>query len=61
MAPLSTAGQVLVIGGVLTVVGLLFAPLLCIGIPLLIVGLILVVAEGGRTGRAPMPPEEKKT
>jgi len=40
----------------LTVVGLLFAPLLCIGIPLLIVGLILVVAEGGRTGRAPMPP-----
>jgi len=37
-----------VIGVALTVVGIVFFPLLCIGIPLAIVGVILLVVEGGK-------------
>ena len=32
----------------MSVIGILFFPFLCIGIPLLIVGVILIVAEGGQ-------------
>ena len=37
------------VGAVFTLLGLLFFPFLCLGVPLLIVGLILVVVEGGET------------
>ena len=43
------------IGVVLTIIGIVFFPLLCVGIPLLVVGLILIVAEGGRVTRPSVP------
>src|SRR2546428_10884039 len=39
-------------GVALSVIGILFFPFLCIGIPLLIVGVILIVAEGGQVTKS---------
>ena len=48
-------GLLLVIGAALSVIGVLFFPFLCIGIPLLIVGVILIVAEGGQVTKSHPP------
>ena len=55
MTELTSDGLLLVLGLVLTVVGIFFFPFLCVGIPLLIVGVILLIAHGGQVTKA-MPP-----
>jgi len=43
----------LVLGTALSIIGILFFPFLCVGIPLLVVGVILIIAEGGQVTKAP--------
>ena len=72
MAELTTGGLLLLVGAVMTVVGILFFPFLCIGVSLLIIGIIVIVSEGGQITKpgpygypgyapqypyAPMPPQ----
>jgi len=37
----------------LSIIGILFFPFLCVGIPLLVVGVILIIAEGGQVTKTP--------
>jgi LSD1 subclass zinc finger protein len=53
LANLSTGGLLLVIGIVLTIVGIVFFPLLCVGVPLALVGVIVLVAQGGKVTQEP--------
>src|SRR5881296_4616426 len=52
LAELTTGALLLVLGTALSIIGILFFPFLCVGIPLLIVGVILIVAEGGQVTKA---------
>src|SRR2546421_8937154 len=53
---LTTGALLLVIGAVLTIIGIVFFQFLCIDVRLVVVYLILIVAEGGRVTKPPFPP-----
>src|SRR2546426_714153 len=53
LAELTTGALLLVLGTALSIIGILFFPFLCVGIPLLVVGVILIIAEGGQVTKAP--------
>lgn len=59
MAELTNGGVLLVAGVVLSLLGVFFWPMFCIGLPLLLVGVILIAAEGGQFTKPPaFPPTE---
>src|SRR2546422_334758 len=53
LAELTTGALLLVLGTALSIIGILFFPFLCVGIPLLVVGVILIIAEGGQVTKPP--------